>query len=101
MKVEESDSVQAARERMQANRGEAGKLPNIDAGGIRSTIIDLFGVILWIALFLGIAASLWQLVTVFGSGSIFGAISTFVSTVVTVGVGFVALDIRDRLIARS
>ncbi len=101
MKIEESESVRAARERMEANRGESGKLPNLDAGGLRTTIIELFGVILWIALFLGIVASLWQLVTVFGSGSIFGAISTFVSTVVTVGVGFVALDIRDRLIARS
>lgn len=100
MKIDESESVRAARERMDANRGATGTLPNLDAGGLRTKIIELFGVILWIALFLGIAASLWQLLTVFGSGSIFGAISTFVSTVVTVGVGFVVLDIRDRLIGR-
>ena len=99
MPIEETDGVRAARERMDANRDGKTDLADlkIHASGLRSTIIDLFGMILWVSLALGMLSVVWQLVTL----SIGGAISTFVSTIVTVGVGFVVLDIRERLLARG
>ena len=97
MDVKESDTVKAARDRMDANKDGKINLADLEATGIRTKIIDFFEIILWISLALGILSALLQLVSL----SILSAISTFVATIVSVGVGFVVLDIRERLIARG
>ena len=97
MDVKESDTVKAARDRMDANKDGKINLADLEATGIRTKIIDFFEIILWISLALGILSALLQLVSL----SILSAISTFVATIVSVGVGFVVLDIRERLIAKG
>lgn len=98
MPIEESETVRAARERMDANKDGKTDLADLQAhaGGIRSKIIDLFEIILWVSLLLGVISAVWSLVTL----APIRALTTFVTTVVTVGVGFVALDIRERLMGR-
>lgn len=99
MSNDESDTIRAARERLDANRDGKTDLRDLQqhAGGIRSKIIDLFEIILWVSLVLGVLSSIVSLFSL----SVFTAISTFVTTIVTVGVGFVVLDIRERLIGRG
>jgi len=97
MKIDETDSVRAARDRMDANRDGKLNMADLEATGIRDTIIRFFGVILWASLAIGLLTALWQLVTL----QILTAVMTFITTIVSVGVGFVALDIRDRLIGRT
>jgi fatty acid desaturase len=96
MSIKESETVKAARERMDANRDGKLNMADLEATGIRNTIIEFFGIILWVSLAIGLLTAVWQLVTL----QILTALGTFVTTVVTVGVGFVVLDIRDRLIGR-
>ena len=98
MPIEESETVRKARERMDANRDGRTDLKDLQvhAEGFRGKVIDLFGLILWVSLAIGLASTLWSLVTF----SWITAMSTFVTTIVTVGVGFVVLDIRDRLMNR-
>jgi len=96
MKIEESDTVKAARERMDQNKDGKLNMADLEATGIRSTIIEFFGIILWVSLAIGLLTAAWQLVTL----KVLTAVMTFVTTIVSVGVGFVALDIRDRLIGR-
>ena len=99
MSIEESETVRAARDRMDANKDGKTDLADLQAhaGGIRSKIIDLFEIILWVSLALGVLSAVWLLVTLHP----LQALTTFVTSIVTVGVGFVALDIRERLIGRS
>jgi ABC-type multidrug transport system permease subunit len=97
MKIEESDSVKAARDRMDQNRDGKINMADLEATGIRNTIIEFFGIILWVSLAIGLLTAVWQLVTL----KILTAVMTFVTTIVSVGVGFVVLDIRDRLIGRQ
>ena len=97
MDVKESDTVKAARERMDANRDGKINMADLEATGIRNKIIDFFEIILWVSLALGILSALLQLFSL----SILTAISTFVTTIVSVGVGFVVLDIRERLMGRG
>lgn len=99
MPIEESDSVRAARERLDANRDGKTDLSDLQhhAGGLRSKIIDLFEMILWVSLALGVLSAVWSLVTL----SPIRALTTLVTTIVTVGVGFVVLDIRERLMRRG
>jgi len=97
MSNEESNTVKAARERMDANRDGKLNMADLEATGIRNTIIEFFGIILWVSLAIGLLTALWQLVTL----KVLTAVMTFVTTIVSVGVGFVALDIRDRLIGRQ
>ncbi len=96
MKIEESDSVKAARERMDQNKDGKLNMADLEATGIRNTIIEFFGIILWVSLAIGLLTAIWQLVTL----KVLTAVMTFVTTIVSVGVGFVVLDIRDRLIGR-
>lgn len=96
MKIEESDTVKAARDRMDQNRDGKLNMADLEATGIRNTIIEFFGIILWVSLAIGLLTAVWQLVTL----QILTAVMTFITTIVSVGVGFVALDIRDRLIGR-
>jgi len=97
MSLEDNNTVQAARERMDANKDGKINMADLEATGIRNKIIDFFEIILWVSLALGILSALLQLFSL----SILAAISTFVTTIVTVGVGFVALDIRERLMGRG
>ena len=96
MKIEESDGVKAARERMDRNKDGKIDMADLEATGIRNTIIEFFGIILWVSLAIGLVTAVWQLVTL----KLLTALMTFVTTIVSVGVGFVVLDIRDRLIGR-
>lgn len=98
MKIEESETVKAARDRMDANRDGKLNMADLEATGIRNTIIEFFGVILWVSLILGVLGAFLTLVW---NWQPFLAITQFVATIVSVGVGFVALDIRDRLIGRQ
>ncbi len=97
MDVKESDTVKAARDRMDANKDGKINMADLEATGIRTKIIDFFEIILWVSLALGILSALLQLFSL----SILTAISTFVATIVSVGVGFVVLDIRERLMQRG
>ncbi len=97
MSIEDNNTVQAARERMDANKDGKINMADLEATGIRTKIIDFFEIILWVSLALGILSALLQLFSL----SILTAISTFVATIVSVGVGFVVLDIRERLIAKG
>ncbi len=91
---ENNNSVEAARARLEQHRSSRSDL-NIDASaqGLRAKIIELFSMILWVALAIGVLGALWSLLRL----DIPGAVSSLVTTIVTVGVGFVVLDIRDRL----
>jgi len=97
MSIEESATVKAARDRMDANKDGKLNMADLEATGIRTKIIDFFEIILWVSLALGILSALLNLFSL----QILTAISTFVATVVSVGVGFVVLDIRERLIAKQ
>jgi len=97
MDIKESETVKAARERMDANKDGKLNMADLEATGIRTKIIEFFEIILWISLALGILSAVLQLFSL----AILTAISTFVATIVSVGVGFVVLDIRERLIARG
>lgn len=97
MDVKESDTVKAARDRMDANKDGKINMADLEATGIRTKIIDFFEIILWVSLALGILSAILQLFSL----NILTAISTFVATVVSVGVGFVVLDIRERLMGRE
>lgn len=97
MSIEESATVKAARERMDANKDGKINMADLEATGIRTKIIDFFEIILWVSLALGILSAVLQLFSL----APLAAISTFVATIVSVGVGFVVLDIRERLIARG
>jgi len=97
MSIEESNTVKAARERMDANRDGKLNMADLEATGIRNTIIEFFSIILWVSLAIGLATAIWQLITF----KVLTAIMTFVTTIVSVGVGFVVLDIRERLIGRG
>ncbi len=97
MDAKENNTVKAARERMDANRDGKINMADLEATGIRSKIIEFFEIILWVSLALGLLSALLQLFSL----SILSAISTFVATIVSVGVGFVVLDIRERLIGRQ
>lgn len=98
MKIDESETVKAARDRMDANRDGKLNMQDLEASGIRDKIIDFFGMILWVSLILG---TLGALLTLVWNWQPFLAITQFVATIVSVGVGFVVLDIRDRLIGRK
>ncbi len=89
-----NNSVEAARARLEKHRSARGDM-NIDASAqsLRAKIIELFSMILWVALAIGVLGALWSLLRF----DIPGAVSSLVTTIVTVGVGFVVLDIRDRL----
>ena len=97
MDVKESDTVKAARDRMDANKDGKINMADLEATEIRTKIIDFFEIILWVSLALGILSAILQLFSL----NILTAISTFVATVVSVGVGFVVLDIRERLMGRE
>jgi len=97
MSIEDNNTVQAARERMDANKDGKINMADLEATGIRTKIIDFFEIILWVSLVLGILSAILQLFSL----AILTAISTFVATIVSVGVGFVVLDIRERLIAKG
>lgn len=97
MDVKESETVKAARERMDANKDGKINMADLEATGIRTKIIDFFEIILWISLLLGVLSAILQLFSL----NILTAISTFVATIVSVGVGFVVLDIRERLMAKG
>ncbi len=97
MPIEESSGVKAARERMDANRDGKLNMADLEATGIRSKIIEFFGIILWVSLAIGLLTAVWQLVTL----QVLTAVMTFVTTIISVGVGFVVLDIRERLIGRQ
>lgn len=89
------NSVEAARARAAGHR-ESRKTVDIDtsAQGLRAKIIEIFGAILWVALAMGVLSAAWSLLTF----QIAEAVTTLITTIVTVGVGFVVLDIRDRMI---
>jgi len=72
-------------------------MADLEATGIRTKIIDFFEIILWVSLLLGVLSAILQLFSL----SILTAISTFVATIVSVGVGFVVLDIRERLMGQG
>ena len=97
MSIEDNNTVQAARERMDANKDGKINMADLEATGIRTKIIDFFEIILWVSLALGMLSAILQLFSL----AILTAISTFVATIVSVGVGFVVLDIRERLIAKG
>lgn len=95
MNIEESDTVKAARERMDANKDGKINMADLEATGIRTKIIDLFEIILWVMLALGVLSAILQIL------SPIEALKTLTQTIAIVGVGFVALDIRERLIAKG
>jgi len=95
MDVKESETVKAARDRMDANKDGKINMADLEATGIRTKIIDLFEIILWVTLALGVLSAILQIFTPIE------AIKSLVQTVAIVGVGFVVLDIRERLIARG
>jgi len=96
MSIEANNTVKAARDRMDRNKDGKIDMKDLEATGIRDTIIEFFNIILWVALALGVLSAVWNLVTF----NIAPAITGFVTTIVTVGVGFVVLDIRDRMIGK-
>ena len=92
------NSAEAARARMESNRNR-NDLAQLTqrAGGIRETIINSFELVLWVVLVLGVLSAVISLFTF----SPFEAIGKLVQTIAIVGVGFVVLDIRERLIGRT
>ncbi len=97
MQNQMDNSAKTARERMDADRSRGQGAGGLPLSSIRNRFIELFGLALWIALAVGLLITFWQLITL----QILTAAMTVMTTVISVGAGFVVLDIRERLIAKS